>query len=86
MICRTGLDLQVNLHAQSVMHEVATTASTTMGTNTRCIRNPVRSNDLHNSDYRCAQCRGTAHPIDGRPQSEVQIRPDKLDSFLLLPG
>ena len=26
-------------------------------------------------DYRCAQC-----PIDGRPQSEVQVGPDKLEA------
>ena len=24
-------------------------------------------------------CQGTAHPLDGRPQSEVQVRPDKLE-------
>ena len=28
-------------------------------------------------DYRCAQCQGTARPLDGRPQREV--RPDKLE-------
>ena len=27
-----------------------------------------------NPDYRCARCRGTARPIDDRPQSEVQVR------------
>ena len=36
-----------------------------------------------NPDYRCAWCRGTARPIDGpidgRPQSEVQVGPDKLE-------
>ena len=31
-----------------------------------------------NPDYRCAQCMGNAHLIDGRPQSEVQVGPDKL--------
>ena len=30
-------------------------------------------------DYRCTQCQGTAHPLDGRPQREVQIGPDKLE-------
>ena len=29
-------------------------------------------------DYRCAWCMGNACPIDGRPQSEVQVGPDKL--------
>ena len=27
----------------------------------------------------CAWCMGNAHLIDGRPQSEVQVRPDKLE-------
>ena len=31
-----------------------------------------------NPDYRCALCMGNARPIEGRPQSEVQIGPDKL--------
>ena len=30
-------------------------------------------------DYRCARCMGNARPIDGRPQSEDQVRPDKLE-------
>ena len=25
------------------------------------------------SDYRCTQCQGTACPLDGRPQREVQV-------------
>ena len=32
-----------------------------------------------NPDYRCAQCMGNARPIDSRPQSEVQVGPDKLE-------
>ena len=32
-----------------------------------------------NPNYRCAWCMGNAHPIDGRPQNEVQVGPDKLD-------
>ena len=32
-----------------------------------------------NPDYRCARCMGNACPIDGRPQSEVQVGPDKLE-------
>ena len=32
-----------------------------------------------NPDYRCAPCMGNARPIDGRPQNEVKIRPDKLE-------
>ena len=30
-------------------------------------------------DYRCAQCQGTARPLDCRPQKEVQVGPDKLE-------
>ena len=30
-------------------------------------------------DYRCTRCQGTACPLDGRPQKEVQVRPDKLE-------
>ena len=30
-------------------------------------------------DYRCTRCQGTARPMDGRPQKEVQVRPDKLE-------
>ena len=32
-----------------------------------------------NPDYRCARCMGNARPIDGRPQSEVQVGHDKLE-------
>ena len=32
-----------------------------------------------NPDNRCAWCMGNACPIDGRPQSEVQVGPDKLE-------
>ena len=30
-------------------------------------------------DYRCTWCQGTARPLDGRPQKEVQVGPDKLE-------
>ena len=30
-------------------------------------------------DYRYTRCQGTACPLDGRPQKEVQVRPDKLE-------
>ena len=30
-------------------------------------------------DYRCARCLGTARPLDGRPQKEIQVGPDKLE-------
>ena len=31
------------------------------------------------SDYRCTWCQGTVCPLDGRPQREVQVGPDKLE-------
>ena len=30
-------------------------------------------------DYGCTRCQGTARPLDGRPQKEVQVGPDKLE-------
>ena len=30
-------------------------------------------------DYRCTRCWGTPCPLDGRPQKEVQVGPDKLE-------
>ena len=30
-------------------------------------------------DYRCTKCQGTARILDGRPQKEVQVGPDKLE-------
>ena len=30
-------------------------------------------------DYRCTRCQGTACLLDGRPQKEVQVGPDKLE-------
>ena len=30
-------------------------------------------------DYRCTRCQGTARPMNGRPQKEVQVGPDKLE-------
>ena len=30
-------------------------------------------------DYRCTQCQGTACPLDGSPQREVQVGTDKLE-------
>ena len=30
-------------------------------------------------NYMCTWCKGTARPLDGRPQREVQVGPDKLE-------
>ena len=32
-----------------------------------------------NPDYRCTRCQGTACPLHGRPQKEVQVGPDKFE-------
>ena len=56
---------------------VGKTASTAMAANFGCIRNAEGLTP--NPDYRCAQCMGNASPFDGRPQSEVPVRPDKLE-------
>ena len=32
-------------------------------------------------DYRCTRCKGTARPLGGRPQREVQVGSDKLVPF-----
>ena len=34
---------------------------------------------IEDPNYRCTRCQGTARPLDGRPQREVQVRPDKLE-------
>ena len=45
-----------------------------MAANFECIRNEIR-----NPDYRCPRCMENALPIDGRPQNQVQVGPDKLE-------
>ena len=45
----------------------------------RCLSYRSRQQLTPNPDYRCAWCMGNARPIDGRPQSEVQVGPDKLE-------
>ena len=49
-----------------------------MAASTGCTRNAVGSSTWK-KDYRCTRCQGTAHPLDGRPQKEIQVGPDKLE-------
>ena len=63
-------------HALFVALEWAATASSAKAVSTGCIRNAVGSSSWH---YRCTRCQGTARPLDGRPQSEVQVGSDKLE-------
>ena len=83
MICGTGLDL---LQSSG---EYPTTVCHTGGGNSSIYCNGCKlwvhkkcsglQRLTPNSDYRCACCMGNARPIDGRPQSEVQVGPDKLE-------
>ena len=42
-------------------------------------KNAVGSSTWQRTLTRCTQCQGTACPLDGRPQKEVQVGPDKLE-------
>ena len=77
------------LQVKHIFSYAYTTASTAMAANFGCIRNAGATKTDTNPDYRCAQCMGNARPIDGRPQSEVHVGPDKLEAtwvtcFLLI--
>ena len=83
MICSTGLDL-----LQSSGEFQCAVCHTGMGSNSifcngckhwvhkKCSGLKRLTKD---PDYRCTRCRGTARPLDGRPQKEVQVGPDKLE-------
>ena len=83
MICGTGLDL-----LQSSGEFPCAVCRTGVGSNSifcngckhwvhkKCSGLKCLKKD---PDYRCTRCQGTAHPLDRRPQKEVQVRPDKLE-------
>ena len=83
IICSTGLDL-----LQSTAEFPCMVCHTGVGSNSifcngckhwvhkKCSGLKCLTKD---SDYRCTWCQGTARPLDGRPQKEVQVRPDKLE-------
>ena len=83
MICGTGLDL-----LQSSGEFPCTVCRTGVGSNSifcngckhwvhkKCSGLKRLKKD---PDYRCTRCQGTARPLDGRPQKEVQVGPDKLE-------
>ena len=83
MICGPGLDL-----LQSSGEFPCAVCRTGVGSNSifckgckhwvhkKCSRLKHLTED---PDYRCTRCQGTARPLDGRPQREVQVRPDKLE-------
>ena len=82
MICGMGLDL-----LQSSGEFPCAICHTGVGSNSifcngcmhwvhkKCIGLKYLTKD---PDYRCTWCQGTAHALDGRPQREVQVGPDKL--------
>ena len=82
MICGTGLDL-----LQSSGEFPCAVCCTGVGSNSifckgyklwvhkKCSGLKCLTED---PDYRCTLCQGTARPLDGRPQREVQVRPDNL--------
>ena len=82
MICSTGLDL-----LQSSGEFPCAVCHTGVGSNSifcidckhwvhkKCSGLKCLKKD---PDYRCTQCQGTARPLDGRSQKEVQVGPDKL--------
>ena len=69
----------MSFHALSVTLEWAATASSAMAARTGCTRNAVGSCLKNDPDYKCTRCQGSARPLDGRPQKEVQVGPDKLE-------
>ena len=83
LICGTGLDL-----LQSSGEFPCAVCRTGVGSNSifcngckhwvhkKCSRLKRLKKD---PDYRCTRCQGTARPLDGRPQKEVQVGPDKLE-------
>ena len=83
MICRTGLDL-----LQSSGKFPYAACCTGVGSNSIFCNGykhwvHKKCSGLKrlkkNPDYRCTQCQGTARPLDGRLQKEVQVGPDKLE-------
>ena len=83
MICGTGLDL-----LQSSREYPCAVCCTGVGNNSiycngcklwvhkKCIG---LQGLTPNPDYGCARCMGNVHSIDGRPQKEVQVGPDKVE-------
>ena len=83
MICGTGLDL-----LQSSGKFPCTICRTGVGSNSMFCNGCKQwvhkkcSGPKHLTkapDYRCTRCQGTACPLDGRPQKEIQVGPVKLE-------
>ena len=75
MICGTGLDL-----LQSSGEFPCAVCRTGVGSNSIfCKKCSGLKRLKKDPDYRCTRCQGIARPLDGRPQKEVQVGPDKLE-------
>ena len=83
MICSTGLDL-----LQRSGEFPCAVCCTGVGSNSifcNCFKHWVHKKCsglmllTKDPNYRCTWCQGTARPLDGRPQKEVQVGPDKLE-------
>ena len=78
----TSCRVKASFHVPFVVLERAARASSAMPASTGCTRNAVGSSAWQRTliiDYRCTRCQGTTRPLDGRPQREVQVGPDKLE-------
>ena len=77
MVCGTGLDL-----LQSSGEFPCAVCRTGVGSNSIC-NGCKKCSGLQrftkDPDCRCTWCQGSARPLDGRPQKEVQVGPDKLE-------
>ena len=72
--------VQACFHALSVALEWAATASSAMAASTGCTRNAVGSSAWKRTLTIDVQGARKLHiPLDGRPQKEVQVGPDKLE-------
>ena len=83
MICGTGLDL-----LQSSGEFPCAVCRTGVGSNSifckgckHCVHKKCSGLKplTEDPDYRCTRCQRTACPLDGRPQREIQVGPDKLE-------
>ena len=76
MICGTRLDL-----LQSSGEFPCAVCCTGVGSNSIWVHKKYSGLKClkKDPDYRCTWCQGTARPLDGRPQKEVQVGPDKLE-------
>ena len=79
MICGTGLNL-----LQSSGEFLCAVCRTGVGSNSIFCKGRVHKKCsglkrlTEDPDYRCTRCQGTARPLECRPQTEVQVGPDKL--------